>query len=166
MPSCRNHLSPLSTLSQQSNNQPSSISKAPYNFNTESAPLVPLNSKTDFDYYTTTKAIADLSILQANNPPPPRTCCLRICPIYGERDNQMIPGCLKVMNDGQHRTQIGPNTQLMGFLSVSNAARAHVLAFHALRSPSSSTALKVDGEASTSLTATPNHSGPSLARYG
>ena len=104
-------------------------------------------SKKSFNYYTTTKAIADTSVLEANNLIGLRTCCLRIAPIYGERDNQMIPGVLKVLDDKQQHTQIGDNSSLMDFLSAKNAARAHVLAYKALLSPIESIASKAAGEA-------------------
>lgn len=38
---------------------PSSVSKELFHFNNELQPLAPTDSKTDFNYYTTTKVIAD-----------------------------------------------------------------------------------------------------------
>jgi len=110
----------------------SSVMKPPYHDSTETQPLVPLASKTDFNYYTTTKAIADQTVLEANRPNGLKTCSLRIAPIYGERDNQMIPGLFKVLDDKRHYSQIGKNTVLMDFLSAKNAAKAHILAYRAL----------------------------------
>jgi len=126
----------------------SSVAKPPYHFTTEDKPMISVSSITDFNYYTTTKAIADTNVLKANNSNGLRTCCLRIAPIYGERDNQMIPGVIKVMDDNRQHNQIGDNSVLMDFLSAKNAARAHILAYRALMSPDEeSRALGVAGEA-------------------
>ncbi|TGO20652.1 hypothetical protein BPAE_0277g00030 [Botrytis paeoniae] len=108
------------------------VSKPPYNSNDETQALIALNSKADFNYYTVTKAIADIAVLKSNNPKGLRTCCLRIAPIYGKHDVQMIPGTLGVLQEKYHHSQIGDNTALMDFVSVSNSARAHILAGKAL----------------------------------
>ncbi|CAG8979478.1 hypothetical protein HYALB_00012078 [Hymenoscyphus albidus] len=110
-------------------------------------PLLPTTSKTDFNYYATTKAIADPFVLNSNEPNGLKTCCLRLALIYGERDNQMIPGVMNVLHDNQHTNQIGNNTALMDFLSARNAARAHVLAYKALMKPESASHSKIAGEA-------------------
>jgi len=112
------------------------VVRPPYHNTTETQPLVSLNRIADFDYYTTTKAIADQMVLEANDTSSNLdTCCLRISPIYGERDNQLIPGLIKVLDDSRRYVQIGNNTALFDFLSVKNAARAHVSAYKALSSP-------------------------------
>ncbi|CAG8961398.1 hypothetical protein HYFRA_00013346 [Hymenoscyphus fraxineus] len=125
----------------------STVAKSPNHFTTEAQPLLPTTSKTDFDYYATTKAIADQFVLNSNEPNGLKTCCLRLALIYGERDNQMIPGVIKVLHDNQHTNQIGNNTALMDFLSARNAARAHVLAYKALMKPETASQSKVAGEA-------------------
>ncbi|KAL9122803.1 MAG: hypothetical protein Q9187_000648 [Circinaria calcarea] len=125
----------------------SSVAQEPYNFITEATPLI--SCKSGFNYYSATKALADECVLKANNPAGGfRTACLRICTVYGERDNQLIPGTLKALRDGRQHNQIGSNTHLFDFVSATNAATAHVLAakailrgFHDPQSP------KVDGEA-------------------
>ncbi|KAF5876915.1 putative c-3 sterol dehydrogenase c-4 decarboxylase protein [Botrytis fragariae] len=93
------------------------VSKPPYHFNDETQPLTALNSKADFNYYTVTKAIADIAVLEANNPKGLKTCCLRIAPIYGKYDVQMIPGTLGVLQEKYHHSPIGDNTALMDFVS-------------------------------------------------
>ncbi|KAF7933917.1 uncharacterized protein EAE98_003626 [Botrytis deweyae] len=108
------------------------VSKPHYHFNDETQPLIDLNSKADFNYYTVTKAIADIAVLKANIPKGLRTCCLRIAHIYGKHDVQMIPGTLGVLQEKHHHSQFGDNTALMDFVSVSNSARAHILAEKAL----------------------------------
>ncbi|TEY43681.1 hypothetical protein BOTCAL_0363g00020 [Botryotinia calthae] len=104
------------------------VSKPPYDLNDETQPLIDLNSKADFNYYTVTKAIADIAVMKTNNPRGLRTCCLRFAPIYGKHDVQMIPGTLGVLQEEYHHSQSGDNTALMDFVSVSNSAKAHVLA--------------------------------------
>ncbi|TGO48975.1 hypothetical protein BCON_0224g00010 [Botryotinia convoluta] len=130
------------------------ILKPPYHFNDETKPLIDLNSNSDFNYYTVTKAIADIAVLKSNNLKGLRTCCLRIAPIYGKHDVQMIPGTLGVLQEKHHHSQIGDNTALMDFVSVSNSSRAHVLAGKALLkelraddSPNENTHHKIAGEA-------------------
>ena len=89
----------------------SSVAQEPYHFVTEDRPLITRTSGSN--YYSTTKALADESVLKANDPVGGfRTTCLRISPIYGERDNQMIPGTLKVLHDKRQHIQIGKNTSL------------------------------------------------------
>jgi len=126
----------------------SSVVQGPYHFVSETAPLITEGSLSGFNYYSTTKALADRLVLQANNLAGLRTSCLRITTIYGERDNQLIPGTLKVLRDGRQRSQIGDNKSLMDFVSASNAARAHLLACKGLlKGIEDPEAPKVDGEA-------------------
>ena len=56
----------------------------------EDAPICTMTSRVD--YYSKTKAIADQEVLDANDQKTMRTVCLRLAGVYGERDNQMIPG--------------------------------------------------------------------------
>lgn len=124
----------------------SSVAQEPYNLITEAAPLITRSSGSN--YYSVTKALADVLVLKANDPSGVRTLCLRICVIYGERDNQMIPGILKNLKDKRQNVQIGNNTSRFDVLSANNAARAHILAAQALIAGiDNPSAPKVDGEA-------------------
>ena len=112
---------------------------------TEDAPLLTKHSR-GADAYSITKAIADRAVLIANDPSGMRTVCLRLPGMYGERDNQCIPGALSVMHEGKHRIQVGDNKVICDWCSVSNAATAHVLAAKALLD-NSPNGPKVSGEA-------------------
>ena len=70
-------------------------------------------------------------MLAANTPagkPGLKTCSLRPAAIYGERDNDVLPGILRVLDDGRSRFQVGPNTALFATTYAGNAADAHLLA--------------------------------------
>jgi len=125
----------------------SSVVQEPYRSVTEERPLIVGTSGSN--YYSTSKALADDLVLKANDPVEGfRTVCLRISGVYGERDNQMIPGTLKVLHDKRQHLQLGTNTSLFDFVSATNAASAHLLAAKALlRSMKDPKAPKVDGEA-------------------
>ncbi|MCJ1357603.1 MAG: hypothetical protein MMC33_007599 [Icmadophila ericetorum] len=110
---------------------------------TEDYPLLTQSSRGSADPYSVTKAIADKAVLDANNPNGMRTVCLRPPGMYGERDNQAIPGALEVLRDGRHRMQVGDNTAVCDWCSVENCAIAHILAAKALLSRKPG----VDGEA-------------------
>ena len=75
-----------------------------------------------------------------------RTLCLRPPVIYGERDGQLIPGVLAILQDKKTHIQLGDNTNLYDSIYVGNAALAHVTAAKALLRNDASN-LKVDGEA-------------------
>ncbi|MCJ1456783.1 hypothetical protein MMC28_007148 [Mycoblastus sanguinarius] len=99
------------------------------------------------DYYTKTKAIADQAVLEANGMGGLRTLCIRLAGVYGERDGQMIPGSLGVLQEGRQRYQVGDNKTLFDWVSATNTARSHLLAANALlRQPDDGNG-KVDGEA-------------------
>ncbi|MCJ1317031.1 hypothetical protein MMC15_002352 [Xylographa vitiligo] len=124
-----------------------SVVQEPYRSVTEDRPLIARTFGSN--YYSSTKALADDSVLKANDPAGGfRTVCLRITSIYGERDVQMIPGTLKVLRDKRQHMQIGENTSLFDFLSADNAASAQLLAAKALlRGMEDPKAQKIDGEA-------------------
>lgn len=112
----------------------------------ESAPLHTATSRGS--YYSRTKAIADASVLAAIDPKGLRTTCLRLVAVYGERDNQVIPGGLGALREGRQRFQIGDNSNLTDWVSVGNVATAHLLAAKALLADvEGRTAPKVAGEA-------------------
>ena len=109
----------------------------------------PLNlDRSAGDAYSVTKALGEKLVLEANEPVGLKTASLRICTVYGERDQQMIAGSLDVLKSGQHKMQIGDNTNLFDTVSVENVANAHLLAAKALLAANlQTTGLKVDGEA-------------------
>jgi len=112
----------------------------------ETAPIHTATSRAS--YYSKTKAIADASVLAANNPPSLRTACLRLVAVYGERDNQVIPSGVAALRQGHQRFQIGDNSNLTDWVSVGNVATAHLLAAKALLADCEGrTGPKVDGEA-------------------
>lgn len=112
---------------------------------TEDAPL--LNRSSRADPYSRTKAIADATVLAANNTHL-RTISIRLVNVYGERDNHTIPGILNILRQGRQRYQLGDNRNLFDTASVTNAAAAHILAAKGLLAGiSNPAASKVDGEA-------------------
>ena len=123
----------------------------------ETYPLV--MGKNQPEYYTTTKAQAELHVLASNRPPShPNflTCAIRPSAMFGEGDVQLLPPGLSAYYRGQTKFQIGPNENLFDFTEITNVAHAHHLALAALlvtseRSRQSKSAPldheKVDGEA-------------------
>ena len=108
--------------------------------------------------YERYKAIADKMVLEANKPSPTPndktlllTACLRLPLVYGERDPLSIPGCLKALEKRQTGVIFGQGINQWSFLSVENAAYAHLLLALALHNrllhPSDPSAPKIDGEA-------------------
>ena len=89
------------------------------------------------------------SVLEANNPRKDfRTVCLRICSIYGERDQQMIPGTLQAFHQRRTHIQLGINANLFDILSATNATTVHILAAQCLlRTVQPGSKSKVDEEA-------------------
>lgn len=112
---------------------------------TEDALLLTRSSRAD--PYSRCKAIADVAVLAANNPDL-RTVSIRLASVYGERDNQLIPGALNILRQGRQRYQLGDNRNLYDAVSATNAATAHILAARALLAGiSNPAAVKVEGEA-------------------
>ena len=70
-------------------------------------PYVPVDETRSFitrsssraNHYSISKARAEELVSKANNPAGLRTVSLRVAGIYGDRDNQMISGTLKVLKD-------------------------------------------------------------------
>ncbi|MCJ1231881.1 hypothetical protein MMC12_008560 [Toensbergia leucococca] len=129
-----------------------SVSKGYQHFNiNETAPLWEQDSKTI--PYLKAKALADTLVRQANCPLDRGasgllTATLRLPFVYGERDNQVIPGMLKTAEEGQTKIQLGDNKNLVEPTYVGNIATAHILAARKLlESENRSLNLKVDGEA-------------------
>ena len=116
-----------------------------HNFLTEDAQLCATSSRAE--YYAKTKAVADQAVLDTNGKGGLRTLCLRLALVYGERDNQCIPGTLHALQQGRHRYQIGDNKSLFDCVSAPNVAQSHLLAAQALLRQPEDKGGKVDGEA-------------------
>ncbi|KAI7300272.1 NAD(P)-binding protein [Hortaea werneckii] len=111
------------------------------------------------EYYTTTKAQAELHVLSSNRAPShPKflTAAIRPSAMFGEGDMQLLPPGLSAYYRGQTRVQIGTNENLFDFTEIRNVAHAHHLALAALLATSDRDAEgkalpldteKVDGEA-------------------
>ena len=117
----------------------------------ETTPFWEQDSKT-IPYFKA-KALADTLIREANSPLDRQgrgllTATLRLALVYGERDNQFIPGMLKTAGEGQTKIQLRANEGLVEPTHVGNIATAHFLAAKKLlESESGSLDPKVDGEA-------------------
>jgi sterol-4alpha-carboxylate 3-dehydrogenase (decarboxylating) len=123
----------------------------------ETYPLI--MGKEQPEYYTTTKAQAELHVLAANRSsqfPNFLTAALRPSAMFGEGDVQLIPPGLSAYYKGQTKVQIGTNENLFDFTEITNVAHAHHLAAAALLATSERDAKglakpldheKVDGEA-------------------
>ena len=116
-----------------------------FNFTKETAPTLTNASRADL--YAKSKSVAEKLVLDVNEKAGFRTACLRIPVVYGERDNQMIPESLKILQAVRHRNQIGDNSNLFDCVSTQNVAAAHVLAAKALLRARDKSLPKVDGEA-------------------
>ena len=115
-----------------------------FHYVTEDAPLNTIRTKADG--YSISKGVADQMVLDANGERGLKTTCLRISSVYGERDEQMIPGAMEGMDRWQ--IQIGDNDNLYDTSSVENITNIHLLAAKALLSEDHRPdPLRVDGEA-------------------
>lgn len=86
-------------------------------------------------YYTTTKAQAELNVLRANRSSShPRflTAAIRPSGIFGVGDVQLLPKMVNAYHRGQTKFQLGDNQNLFEFTEVTNVAHAHHLAAAAL----------------------------------
>ena len=79
------------------------------------------------DAYNETKALAEKSILESNDPDL-LTIALRPTGIFGPRDNQGSLAMAQAAKKGQWRVMIGSNENLFDMTFVDNAANAHILA--------------------------------------
>ena len=123
----------------------------------EEYPLV--MGKNQPEYYTTTKAQAEMHVLASNRPtshPKFLTAALRPSAMFGEGDVQLLPPGLSAYYKGQTKVQIGSNDNLFDFTEITNVAHAHHLCLAALlatreREDKGGIALldheKIDGEA-------------------
>lgn len=86
-------------------------------------------------YYTTTKAQAEVHVLESNRPaaqPQFLTAAIRPSGIFGVGDVQLLPKMVTAYHRGQTRFQLGENDNLFEFTEVTNVAHAHQLAAAAL----------------------------------
>ena len=99
----------------------------------EEYPLV--MGKNQPEYYTVTKAQAEIEVLKANRPasnPKFLTAALRPSAMFGEGDVQLLPPGLSAYYRGQTKVQIGANDNLFDFTEITNVAHAHHLCLAAL----------------------------------
>ncbi len=81
-------------------------------------------------HYSSTKAIAEQRVLQANGEQL-RTCALRPHLIWGPRDQHLIPRLIAKAKAGRLR-RVGTGANLVDMIYVENAAEAHLQAGEAL----------------------------------
>jgi sterol-4alpha-carboxylate 3-dehydrogenase (decarboxylating) len=98
-------------------------------FATEDAPYCPASEQTV--YYTTTKAVAEKMVLDANRKNGLLTAAIRGCLLFGEDDNVM-PTQIGNAKSGRGRLQVGDGKNLCDWTYNGNSAHAHVLAAEAL----------------------------------
>jgi sterol-4alpha-carboxylate 3-dehydrogenase (decarboxylating) len=86
------------------------------------------------EYYTTTKAYAEMAVLAANRKPETfLTAAIRPAGIFGEGDVQIIPPMILAFKRGQTKFQVGDNNNtLFDWTYVENIAHGHLLALSAL----------------------------------
>jgi sterol-4alpha-carboxylate 3-dehydrogenase (decarboxylating) len=99
----------------------------------ETYPLI--MGKDQAEYYTTTKAEAEINVLAANRTaahPNFLTASIRPSGMFGPGDVQLLPPALSAYYRGQTKFQLGPNDNLFDFTEITNAAHAHHLAAAAL----------------------------------
>jgi sterol-4alpha-carboxylate 3-dehydrogenase (decarboxylating) len=95
--------------------------------------------------YRKSKALAEQAVINANSWSL-RTLCLRLPPIYGGCDVQVIPTLLSMMDQGKSTLQIGQNKKLFEHVYIDNAVHAHLLAAKVLLSLDEGLSIRVDGE--------------------
>lgn len=105
------------------------------------------------EYYSETKAMAEEIVLAANRKwSTMLTIAIRPSGIFGEGDQQVIPGLLTAYYGRKTKFQLGENMNLFDFTYVGNVAYAHILAAIALMNTHELPTIpldyeKVDGEA-------------------
>ncbi len=86
--------------------------------------------------YARTKALAEQAVIRADTPEL-RTCVLRPCGMFGERDPYHVANVLRVVKAGNLPFRIGSGRAAFQHVYVGNVAHAHVLAMRALLDPAS-----------------------------
>ena len=94
--------------------------------------------------YWRSKAEAEALVLGANSDQL-KTVALRPCLMVGIQEHALIPAQLDALAQKKTNIQLGNNTNLLDVVGAEDAARAHLLAVHALLDPSKAKG-KVDGE--------------------
>ncbi len=87
-------------------------------------------------HYPRSKALAEQSVLAANDDDAFRTVSLRPHLIWGRRDNHLIPRLLQKARSGRLR-RVGDGTNVVSVVNVENAAAAHLQAEESLRTSTS-----------------------------
>ena len=83
-------------------------------------------------HYPHSKALAEQSVLAANDVQSLRTVSLRPHLIWGRRDNHLIPRLIEKARSGRLR-RVGDGTNVVSVVNVENAAAAHIQAEVSLR---------------------------------
>uniref|UniRef100_A0A8D0BH03 Short chain dehydrogenase/reductase family 42E, member 1 n=1 Tax=Salvator merianae TaxID=96440 RepID=A0A8D0BH03_SALMN len=102
----------------------------------ESLPYLPLHRHPD--YYSRTKALAEMKVLEANGTALGhgrgilRTCALRPAGIFGPGEQRHLPRIVSYIERGWFRFVYGDPRSLVDFVHVDNLIQAHVLAAEAL----------------------------------
>lgn len=89
-------------------------------------------AKHPMDYYTKTKILGEVAVLDANGRQGLATCALRPSGIFGEGDPIFVPTVVKQAKLGKMKYIIGSGDNLMDFTYVGNVATAHLEAANAL----------------------------------
>ncbi len=97
------------------------------------------------NFYHRTKTEAERKVLETDQSKL-ATVSLRLCLVYGERDNSLLPALMETYRNRQTNVQLGSNTAPYDFVYAGNAAKAHLLAAKALLDPGQARG-KVGGEA-------------------
>ena len=116
----------------------------------ESFPV--LEYPTQRSYYSHTKGVAERIALAANGKSGMLTVSIRPAGIFGEGDNQFLPGLLEAYHTGKTTVQLGDNKNKFDTTYVGNVAHAHLLAARALLQTQTMATKpldneKIDGEA-------------------
>ncbi len=82
--------------------------------------------------YARTKRDAESAVIAADSPRGMRTCVLRPCGMYGERDPYHVASLLAVAKKGRLRRRIGNGDAVFQHVYVGNVAHAHVVAARSL----------------------------------
>lgn len=99
----------------------------------DSFPYWTKDSNCQLEYWRT-KAAAEKLILAANTTTPQglKTVAVRLCLTIGEQDPALVTGHLDALAQGKTGVQLGDNKNLLDTVGAESAARAHLLAMHAL----------------------------------
>lgn len=88
-----------------------------------------------FDRYSATKAAGERAVLAANGADGLRTCVLRPCGMYGERDPYHMTAVYREAEGGKLAFRLGDGSAVFEHVYVGNVAYAHALAAFAMLAP-------------------------------